>query len=569
MKAAPGPSRMLRAEEMLARAPVAFAITEGPQHDVVYANPGFRRLGSEGEIALGPGASARASAADLTVVLDRVFRTGRPVHHLALDSADDPVPAWRCSVWPVEGGAGVPTRLVVELEDVSVAEDERAWQRALSERLILGALREQDLAREANDARQRAQFLARVSRDLATTLDESSTRDTVRHLTLPRPGSWTIVDLVEPDGSIHRLPVTHPDPARQDLARSLEALWPPSEPATPERDSARAPVMIGDESGAALLLAAHGEENLRLLREIGFGALLVVPIIVHARVQGTMTFVSAPGDAVFTSDEIALAVDLAARCGLALDNARLYRLSDGLRLAAELANQSKVQFLSSMSHELRTPLNAIGGFAELLEMGINGPVTDEQRTALARIKATQRHLLELITEVLTFARIEAGRIEYHHAEVPMSRALGEISDMLQNAVAQAGMALVCRPAEADCVVWADPVRVRQILMNLVMNAIKYAKSPGGTITISAVRSGGVVTTTVSDLGPGIPQAKLEAIFEPFEQLSAGLADRREGVGLGLAISRDLARAMAGDLSVESTPDVGTRFALTLPLARSA
>ena len=327
--------------------------------------------------------------------------------------------------------------------------------------------------------------------------------------------------------------------------------------------------MIGDDSGAALLLATHGEENLRILREIGFGALLVVPLIVRARVQGSMTFVSAPGDPLFSSDEIALAVDLAARCGLALDNARLYREADGLRMTAELANQSKVQFLGSMSHELRTPLNAIGGFAEIMELGIEGPVTDGQREALGRIKSNQRHLLALITEILTFARIESGRIEYHNAEVSIRHAILEVVEMLNGSVKDAGMTFAHPGLDPACVVWADPVRVRQIIVNLVMNAIKYAKVPGGTITIECDRTLDAAVVHVSDTGVGISSEKLESIFEPFVQLVGGLADRREGVGLGLAISRDLARAMGGDLAVESTVGVGSRFSLTLPLARGA
>jgi signal transduction histidine kinase len=122
--------------------------------------------------------------------------------------------------------------------------------------------------------------------------------------------------------------------------------------------------------------------------------------------------------------------------------------------------------------------------------------------------------------------------------------------------------------DADAVAWADQDRVRQILVNLLMNAVKYAGEKPGTITLSRATAGETVTACVADTGPGISPDKLDSIFEPFVQLTAGLADRRGGVGLGLAISRDLARAMGGDLSVESTVDVGSRFTLTLPRARS-
>jgi signal transduction histidine kinase len=400
-------------------------------------------------------------------------------------------------------------------------------------------------------------------------LDEDATRDAVRRLTLPRPGTWCIVDVVESNGAIHRLAVVHPDPAKEELARKLQELWPTQKGAAVGVANvlrSERPSVVTHESGAALLLAAHGPENLRILREIGFGSLLVVPLIVRARVQGGITFVSREGDPPFTPDEIALAVDLAARCAMALDNARLYREADALRLVAQAANLSKSEFLGSMSHELRTPLNAIGGFAELMDMGIQGPVTGEQQVALARIKANQQHLLGLITEILNFVRIESGRMEYSFSEVPLMQALADVAEMLSGAITEKGLTVESPRCEANAVAWADPDRVRQILVNLVMNAVKYTPPNEGTITLSCAVMGDTVIAHVVDTGPGIPGEKLDSIFEPFVQLTSGLADRRGGVGLGLAISRDLARAMDGDLTVESTVGVGSRFTLSLPLA---
>jgi signal transduction histidine kinase len=246
----------------------------------------------------------------------------------------------------------------------------------------------------------------------------------------------------------------------------------------------------------------------------------------------------------------------------------LYREADALRLVAELANKSKGEFLGSMSHELRTPLNAIGGFAELIGLGIQGPVTEKQHVSLARIKANQEHLLKLITEILNFVRIESGRMEYRNAEVSMQQALSDVAEMLSGAIAEKGLTVERPGGEASAVAWADADRVRQILVNLVMNAVKYTPLNGGTITLTCAVEGDMALAHVADTGPGIPTEKIQSIFEPFVQLTSGLAERRGGVGLGLAISRDLARAMNGDLTVESTVGVGSRFTLTLPLARS-
>jgi signal transduction histidine kinase len=556
----------------LAFAPVAFAVTEGPAHTLLYANQLFQRLQSAGEIGIGrqtAGATGQPPAIDLTPLLDRVFRTAETVRDEILQARDKRAAAWSCTVWPVPGSRSVPEKLVMEVRDVELIESAKVRQRAVAERLLLGVFREQDLTREAEDVSSRAQFLAKTSRDLAMSLDESATRDTVRRLALPRDGSWCIVDVIESNGAIQRLAVVHPDPEKQALARRLEEQWPAKRSDTMSVASvvrSEHPTVVTQESGAALMLAAHGEENLRILREIGFGSLLVVPLIVRARVHGAITFVSREGDLPFTSEEIALAVDLAARCALALDNARLYREADALRLVAELANKSKSEFLGSMSHELRTPLNAIGGFAELIDLGIQGPVTEKQHVALARIKANQEHLLNLITEILNFVRIESGRMEYRNAEVSMPQALSDVAAMLSGALDEKGLTLEGPRGDADAVAWADPDRVRQILVNLLMNAIKY--TPSGTITLTCEVEGDMTLAHVTDTGPGIPAEKIESIFEPFVQLTSELTERRGGVGLGLAISRDLARAMSGDLILESTVGVGSRFTLALPLARS-
>jgi signal transduction histidine kinase len=554
----------------LAFAPVAFAVTEGPTHTVIYGNAIFRRMQQNGDIRIGSYSPSVPQATDLTPVLDRVFQSGLTERDAVLEPTGQGPAAWSCTVWPVTGSGSMLEKLVVEVRDVAELENAKAEQRALAESLLLGALREQDVARNAVRASDRASYLARVSRELGNSLDDDATRETVRRMTLPRPGTWSIVDVVESDGGICRLPVSHPDPVKQALAQTLV----PVEVAAPiERQTREGAGLQGEqtstgESVGALMLAAHGEANLLILRQIGFGSLLVVPLIVRARLQGTITFVSRAGDAPFTPEEIALAMDVGARCAMALDNARLYREADSLRVAAQAANESKSEFLSRMSHELRTPLNAIGGFAELIAMGIQGPVTEVQHVALSRIKANQQHLLVLISDILNFARIESGRVEYRLSEVPLEPAMAEVGKMLSVAIAEKRLTLRGPEPDTGVVAWADPERVKQIIMNLLMNAVKYMHVDGGTITLRSEIAGGLALAHIEDTGPGIPAEQLESIFEPFVQLTGGLTDRKGGVGLGLAISRDLARAMGGDLTVESTVNVGSCFTLSLAHAPS-
>ena len=425
-------------------------------------------------------------------------------------------------------------------------------QRAITERLLLAALRARDASSDAVTAGRRATFLASASRELAMSFDEEGARDAIRRRTLPREGSWCIVDVVELDGLVLRLPVLHPDPEKQEVAQVFADRWFPVPP----------PLAVGPHPAPGF--DAREVESRAALRRLGFGGLLVVPLVVRSAVLGAITFITREGDAPFSPQEILLASDLAELCAFALDNERLYRQARTLREAANVANHAKSLFLGKMSHELMTPLNAIGGYVALIEMGLRGPVSAEQLVDLARIRHNQAHLLTLISEMLTFVRSETGRMEYRLGEVSAQAALREVAEMLHDAVDERQLWLAKSPDDVDAMMWADPNRVRQILLNLVTNAIKYASSHGGQITLSFGNTSRDVEIHVVDTGPGIPHEKLNAIFDPFVQLASGLSDRRGGVGLGLAISRDLARGMNGDLTVESTVGVGSRFTLRLP-----
>jgi signal transduction histidine kinase len=556
----------------LAFSPVAMAVTEGRDHSVVYSNAAFRELQSEHRLAIGTvsGVDVRETT-DLLPLLDRASRERTTIRDELLSPPEAVLPHWACTVWPIPASDTTPERLVVELRDASYVHGALTRQRTIAERLLLSALREQDAARAALEASQRATFLASASRDLAMSLDQEGTREMVRRRTLPREGTWCIVDIIDSTGSLHRLAVIHPDPAKQALASTLKDNWvpKPGDPIGAPIVAAAGPTIITHDSGDALEEAAHGPENLAILRKLGFGAFLVVPLVIRGAVLGAITFVLPEGGAPFTPDEIALASDLTDRCAMALENARLYQEADALRIAADTASQAKSDFLGSMSHELRTPLNAIGGYAELIEMGLRGPVTPEQRTDLTRIKQNQRHLLTLITEILNFVRAESGRMEYRFSEVSVESALDDVAEMLQGPINDRHLTLERKPGTAGEQVWADPDRVRQILINLVMNAVKYSPAGAGTITLSYTMTRHDVLIQVADTGPGIPPEMLEAIFEPFVQLETGLTNRKGGVGLGLAISRDMARAMNGDISVDSTLGVGSRFTFALPRSHAS
>ncbi len=239
--------------------------------------------------------------------------------------------------------------------------------------------------------------------------------------------------------------------------------------------------------------------------------------------------------------------------------------AEAARAEAEAANRSKSEFLAVMSHELRTPLNAIGGYADLMEMGIRGPVTALQREDLGRIQNSQRHLLGLINEVLNYARIETGNVHYDVADVPVREALAAAESLVAPQARARGHALVVGDVSAALTVRADPEKLRQILVNLLSNAVKFTDR-GGRVEIACAEADDTVRISVLDSGIGIPAEKLEAIFDPFVQVRSDLSRPHDGTGLGLAISRDLARGMGGDLTAESTPGTGSAFTLVLPRA---
>jgi signal transduction histidine kinase len=428
-------------------------------------------------------------------------------------------------------------------------------QRAITERLLLAALNARDVTSEAITMSRRATFLASASRELATSLDGKGAREAIRRRTLMREGSWCIVDIVESDGAIHRLPVAHPDTSKEGLAQNFAERWFPLQAG-----------FVADKS-PALVIDANAPQGLPALRELGFGGLLVVPLVVRTTALGAITFVIPHGDPPFSPQDVTLASDLADLCALALDNERLYRQAHELREAADAANHAKSAFLGNMSHELMTPLNAIGGYVTLLEMGLRGSVSAEQLVDLARIRHNQVHLLTLISEMLTYIRGEHGRLEYRLSEVSAQAALRDVADMLHGAADERGLVLVHGTEGADALMWADAERVRQVLLNLVMNAVKYATADSREIRLSFTATSSIVAIHVADNGPGIPAEKLDEIFHPFVQLANGLTDRRGGVGLGLSISRDLARGMNGELTVQSTLGVGSRFTLELPRAQ--
>jgi signal transduction histidine kinase len=248
-----------------------------------------------------------------------------------------------------------------------------------------------------------------------------------------------------------------------------------------------------------------------------------------------------------------------------VQRARLLVREQDARREAETANRTKGDFLAVMSHELRTPLSAIIGYQELLADGITGPVTEPQRQQLARIKVSARHLLQLIDEILTYSRAEAGKEEVRYELVPVNAMLDDAAAFIEPLAGDKGVTFVVTRLDGPLTMWTDPRKVRQILVNLLSNAVKFTDA-GGMVRLSVTRTDNQLELSISDTGIGIGPDYLERVFDPFWQVEQKATRRAGGTGLGLSVSRRLARLLGGDISVASELGRGSVFSVRLPTA---
>jgi PAS domain S-box-containing protein len=276
------------------------------------------------------------------------------------------------------------------------------------------------------------------------------------------------------------------------------------------------------------------------------------------------------------ADARRLAIEESERTAADQRSAELKTLADELhaqaeelerqRAEADAANRVKAEFLAAMSHELRTPLNAISGYAQLMQLGLSGPLTPEQSQQLERIQRSQQHLLGIINDILNFSRIEAGELTYDLTKIVIRDAVDVVYGMILPQTQQKNLELRVDDCPPSIVASGDRAKVEQILLNLLSNAVKFTAA-GGTIDISCETDRDVVRIRVKDTGLGISKDYHETIFAPFAQVGRSLASPKEGAGLGLSISRDLARGMGGNLTLKSVEGEGATFTLELPRAK--
>jgi PAS domain S-box-containing protein len=572
--------RLLRALEVerarlayvFRQAPAFLAVLRGPTHVFELVNAAYTDLIGGRAVVGQPFVDALPEVRDQGFVerLDHVLATGEPflgreVPVMLARTLGGPLERRYVdySYLPVVEADGTRSGVIAHGSDVT----EQVEARHEIERL----LSESERARaEAEAARQRTALLQVLTAALSTasTVDEVA-RAVVTHATAVLGATGTVIARLTADGAQLELMRAG---AMPDALFDEWRCFPVTAP-VPLAEVAR--------TGEPLFLGSRADADARfpqlrpMLEAAGQHANAVLPLIVEGRVLGV---IGAAFDAerTFDQDDRLVALAVAHQCAQALERARLYEAEHAARAEAEAAwaaaaaaSRAKGEFLAVMSHELRTPLNAIGGYAELMEMGIRGPVTDQQREDLGRIQRSQRHLLGLVNEVLDYAKLESGSVRYVLADVAVREALTDAAGLVAPQARAKGLALSVTECPTDADGWplavrADPEKLRQVLVNLLSNAVKFT-DPGGHVTVTCAEHDARVEIQVRDTGIGIPADKLEAIFEPFVQVRADLTRAAEGTGLGLAISRDLARGMGGDLTATGELGSGSTFTLTLPL----
>jgi signal transduction histidine kinase len=372
---------------------------------------------------------------------------------------------------------------------------------------------------------------------------------------------WCIVHLLEKDGSIRWLALAHGDPAKEVLARELQQRYPATAGVTRVLRSGVSEMYHadgGETSESQRVARAHDADHLRLLRELDSRAVMIVPLMARGRMLGALSVISTRADRAYDATDLAIAEELARRCGQAVDNAQLH-------LEAQLAVKARDRFVSIASHELRTPIARVKGYAEMvLAAHSDGDLTDEMlQRSLRRIDHASDRLAALVRDLLDVSKISAGNLPMRLRTLDVTQLVREIVARYQEQLSGAGH-LLLEIVGTPGAVAGDPDRIEQVLSNLLDNALKYSPD-GAELRVRVQPKARGVLLEIQDRGIGLPPEAAERIFEPFSRAANAEERQITGMGLGLYICRNIVEQHHGRIWASSPGEgQGTQFSVWLP-----
>lgn len=444
------------------------------------------------------------------------------------------------------------TAYIASLRDIT--ERRRAEQ---NERELI---REQSARTAAEQAARRLRFLLESSTTLAGSLDYDETLNALAQLCVPELADWAVVYSADEQGSVRRVEVAHADASKSAAARELcsASIIPDGRHPVLAVLRDRTPLLMPKTSPNLLETITDNERQRELIEELGFESLMMVPMLTHERPLGALALISARASRRFDTNDLALAEDVARRAAVAMERVRLYE-------EARRANEGKADFLAVVSHDLRTPLTAIIGYAELLQLGVPEALPAGARRPVERIRTSAEHVLYLLKELLTFARLDAGREEVRPQNVDVRNIGREVAAVMEPIAGARALRLRLDIPRTPIMAFTDPDKLRQVLLNLAGNAVKYSNDGEVTLEISGSEDDQVIMR-VRDSGVGIAEEHLPHIFEPFWQVDPTQRSRDGGTGLGLSVVQRLVGMLSGEVSVASVLGAGTTFTVTLPVS---
>jgi PAS domain S-box-containing protein len=461
------------------------------------------------------------------------------------------------------------TEICVELtlSQLASGSDRRAYVlaviRDISERRVheeerIELIREQVAREQSAAAQRRLEVLAEASRLLDASLEYEATLQEIARVAVRTLADWCIVHLLEPDGTIRRLAVAHGDPAKEAVARQLQERYPATEGVARVLRTGVSEMYAAEASDARRAARAHDADHLRMLHELDSRAVMIVPLTARGRMLGAVSMISTRPGLAYDAADLAIAEELARRCGQAVDNARLH-------LEAQTAVKARDRFVSIASHELRTPIARVKGYAEMiLAAHSDGDLTDEMlQRALRRIDSGCDRLAALIRDLLDVSKISAGNMPMRLRTLDVTDLAREVVGRYQEQLSGDGHLLLEIIGTAGTVS-GDPDRIEQVLTNLLDNALKYSPD-GAELRVRVQPKARGVLLEVQDHGIGLPPEAAERIFEPFSRATNAEHRQITGMGLGLYICRNIVEQHHGRIWARSGGEnTGTLMSVWLP-----